>query len=845
MGKTAWNKSKVLSIYRYLVINRPLVTISTLAVLVCIIASYINQFRLDASSDSLLLENDKSLAYYRAIKSIYGSNDYLVISYTPHEELFSSKAISRLQQLHNEIAALEQIDAVTSILNAPLIESPPITLSDIAENTITLQNNNAHIGQAKKEIQNSPLYRNMLISPDGKTTALMAQFKQDDIWYRLLHERNNLRKLGLERKLTNKEKESLSKAELYFKNHNNSLQLQLKKDIATIRTILDKHRDKATIYLGGVPMITADSIDFVRSDLIVFGLSVFALLTLILTIIFNRPRWVVLAMSTCMVAGVTMMGLLGLINWPVTVVSANFISLLLILTLSILVHLIVRYRELLEQNRNASQHDLVLLTITSKFIPCLYTALTSMVAFGSLVVSNIRPIIDFGWMMVFGLSISMIVAFTIFPATLVLLKRETGVRNHNLSLSITRFFADKDKSNGKAIALIFSTITILSIIGISRLTVENRFIDYFKSSTEIYQGMEMIDNQLGGTTPMDIIIDAPSSFFADGQIDEQIYEDDLDLEIEDLFGSEEDEGEAGITGTSYWFNSYTLQQIAEIHDYIDSLDETGKVLSLTTTLRMLEKLDQEILDNNFALALLHKQLPIEMKSLLIDPYLSADGNQLRFSVRVFESDSSLKREELLNKIHHHLTTELGLESEQIKITGMLVLYNNMLQSLFQSQIMTIGVVFIAILFMFIVLFRNLSLAFIALIPNMITATLVLGIMGWANIPLDLMTITIAAICIGIAVDNSIHYIHRFSSEFNITTNYWESIKHTHDTIGCAIYYTTITIALGFSILAFSNFIPTIYFGLLTGFSMIAALIANLTLLPVLIMRFKPLGKQKQ
>ena len=829
-------KSKIISLYDRTVLGRPFAALVVVALIVCLVVSHINQFRLDASSDSLLLENDKSLDYFRAINAIYNSNDYLIITYTPKQELFADGVIEDLQHLHDELAAIERIDSVTSILNVPLIESPPITLSDVAEDIITLQHPSAQHKQAKQEILNSPLYQNLLISPDGKTTALMAQFKQDETWHWLLNKRNDLRKLRMNRKLTNGESEELLNAEQDFNNHNKSLQKQLDSDIATVRTILNKHRDKANIYLGGVPMITADSINFVRNDLVIFGVGVFALLVLILTIIFNRPRWVILAMSTCVVAGVTMMGLLGMINWPVTVVSSNFISLLLILTLSLMVHLTVRYRELLAQDQDATQRELILATVKSKFIPCLYTALTSMVAFGSLVVSNIRPIIDFGWMMVFGLTISMIVAFTIFPAALALLKREKEVRNHNISLSIPRFFANSDKHHGKAIALIFAVITLLSIIGISQLTVENRFIDYFKSSTDIYQGMEMIDSQLGGTTPMDIIIDAPTSFLADDDLDDE----DLDDEIEDLFGDDEDEGEAGITGTSYWFNSFTLQRISEIHDYLDSLDETGKVLSLTTTLRMLEKLDHEILENNFALALLHKQLPPEMKSLLIDPYLSADGNQLRFSVRVFESDSSLRRQELLDKIRHHLTNNLELEDDQVKITGMLVLYNNMLQSLFQSQILTIGVVFVAILFMFIVLFRNLSMAIIALIPNLVTAAIVLGIMGWACIPLDIMTITIAAICIGIAVDNSIHYVHRFTDEFNNCGNYWESIKHTHDTIGCAIYYTTITIALGFSILAFSNFIPTIYFGLLTGFSMIAALIANLTLLPLLILKFKPL-----
>ncbi len=840
MGNPDSISSKLVKLYDCTVLGSPRLTLLCIAIIFCAIISYINQFRLDASSDTLLLENDTSLEYYRAISAAYESDDNLIITYTPKTPLFTDGVIDDLKQLHYELASIKRVESITSLINVPLLESPPVNISDIEKEVVTLENPIAQHDLAQKEFLNSPLYRNLLISPDGKTTALMVQFKRDSTWHKLLKERNDLRKLAIERELSAKENKSLVQAETQFNTHSKSLQKQIDIDIEAVRAILNKHRDNATLYLGGVPMITSDSINFVRSDLATFGAGVFALLVLILTIIFNRPRWVFMAMTTCVIAGVSMVGLLGLINWPVTVVSSNFISLMLILTLSLLVHLIVRYRELLAKNPNANQRELLLATVQSKFIPSLYTALTTMVAFGSLVISNIRPIIDFGWMMVFGLTISMILAFTIFPAALALLKREKNVKENNIALAIPRFFVHSDESHSGFIMISFCILIILSIIGISKLTVENRFIDYYKSSTEIYQGMEMIDRQLGGTTPLEIIIDAPDSFFAK----DDVTEEDVDSELDDLFDDEDMEGEAGITGTSYWFNSFTLQQIANIHDYLDSLDETGKVLSLTTTLRMLKKLDSEILEDDFALALLYKRLPTEMKALLIDPYLSPDGNQLRFSIRVFESDPSLRREELLKKIRYHLTHELGLEDNQVKITGMLVLYNNMLQSLFQSQILTIGVVFVAILLMFIVLFRNPFMAIIALIPNLLSAAIVLGIMGWFRIPLDIMTITIAAICIGIAVDNTIHYVYRFSEEFGNCGNYWEAVRRSHETIGCAMYYTTITIALGFSILAFSNFIPTIYFGLLTGFSMIAALIANLTLLPVLIVRLKPLGKSK-
>ena len=584
-------------------------------------------------------------------------------------------------------------------------------------------------------------------------------------------------------------------------------------------------------------MIASDSIDFIRHDLLTFGIAVFVILIIILSVIFRRLHWVILAMMTCSASAMSVIGILGLLNWPVTVVSSNFVSLLLILTLSLLVHLIVRYRELHRTLANYDQRELVLETVKSKFIPCLYTSITTMVAFGSLLVSGIRPVIDFGWMMVIGIGIAQLMTFTLFPAAVVLLNKEKPTQEHDITEKLTQFLADKNKQYGRGIMLSFVLLAVLSVWGLAQLTVENRFIDYYKESTEIYQGMELIDQKLGGTTPMDVVIDAPAYFYEE-EAEEEIYEED-----DEFFDDEYGDAAVGITGSSYWFNSQMLGKIEEIHNYLDAFDETGKVISIATAVSLLKTLNEEILNNDFELAILYKKLPPVIKESLIEPYMSADGNQLRFSIRIFESDPSLQRGELLAEIKQGLNRDLGIDEEQIKVTGMVVLYNNMLQSLFRSQILTLGVVFVAILIMLAILFQNIRLAAIAIIPNIMAAGMVLGLMGWLAIPLDMMTITIAAICIGIAVDDTIHYVHRFIDEYSQHQDYWLAAQRSHSSIGRAMYYTSLTITIGFSILVFSNFIPTIYFGLLTGFSMIAALLANMTLLPLLIIRFRPLGNQ--
>jgi hypothetical protein len=603
---------------------------------------------------------------------------------------------------------------------------------------------------------------------------------------------------------------------------------------------MDQHRDRAELHLGGKPMIVADMVEFVRHDIRVFGIGVIAVLALLLAIAFRQPRWVILPLFTALATAVVTMGFLGLAGWRLTVVSSNFLALLLIFVLSLTIHLIVRYRELHVQNPDEEQRYLVRETVRSKFIPCFYMVITTMVAFGSLVVSGVRPVIDFGWIMGISLTVALIFTFTLFPAAIMLLKPGTPHKPRDLTTAFTALFPPLIERHGNLILGVAMVATALGVIGISELTVENRFIDHFHESTEIYQGMYLIDRELGGTTPLDVVIDAPAEFFEEEQ---EPFDDEDEKEIDDLWDDTDFEGDAGITGSSYWFNVFKVDEVAAIQDYLDDIVETGKVLSLSTTMEVLKQVNGGELPDNFTLAILYKRLPDEIKEALIAPYLSGDGNQLRFSVRVYESDVNLKRQDLLQRIHLHLTRELGLSDDQVHLSGILVLYNNMLQSLFRSQILSLGAVFLAILLMFIVLFRSVKLSLIALVPNLVAVPLVLGLMGGLDIPLDFMTITIAAIAIGIGVDDTIHYVHRFGEEVKVDWDYQAAVSRSHGSIGRAMYYTTVTITIGFSILMLSKFVPTIYFGILTAFAMIIALVANFTVLPVLLVKLKPYGKK--
>jgi len=791
--------------------------------------------KLDASAESIVLENDPDLRYYRSIRESYGSDDFLVITYTPFDDLLSSMSLAGLKALRDDLQELPRVSSVVTILDVPLLNSPQLSIAELtdSEEVRTLETPGVDKELARKEFLESPIYKNNLVSPNGRTTALLVNFTRDEKYASLLTTRNTLREKDVSVGLTTEESRQLKKTAKEFQDYHALIIEQEGQDIQAVRTIIAAYQDKANIHVGGARMITADMISFIEHDIRVFGVGVVGFLIVALIFFFRKLRWVTLPMLCCVTSIVVMVGFLGLLDWRITVISSNFISLLLIITMSLTIHLIVRYRILINNNPTADQKTLVFDTMRIMAKPCLYTALTTAVAFGSLVVSDIRPVIDFGWMMTIGIAFAFALNFILFPAVLTLLPLEKFTARRDLTQAFTLRMASLTQHYPKHILWGCSALAILGAWGIAQLEVENRFIDHFKSTTEIYQGMELIDTQLGGTIPLEFIIDADADFYA--SLEEAQDADDI---FDDPFADEEDSEE-----TTYWFNGDRLQKVEEIHDYLEQLPEIGKVLSIATGMKVFQQLNDGRMPEDYELAVLRKRIPEAVKKALIDPYLSKDGNQTRITMRLIESAPNLKRKELINKIKAYLIQDMGFEESNVHATGLAVLYSNLLQSLYKSQILTLGTVFVSILAMFMVLFRSLSISCLAIMPNLLAAIMVLGLMGWLGIPLDLMTITIAAITIGIAVDGAIHYIHRFQVEFKKYGNYLATVKACHGSIGIAIYYTSLTIAAGFSILALSNFIPTIYFGLLTGFAMVVALLSNLTLLAALLILFKPLGPE--
>ncbi len=783
--------------YQKNIIEKPKAVLIILLLFLIGFGFFAKDFKLDASSDTLLLENDPDLQYLREINERYGSKEFLILTYTPDELMISEKSLNNLLSLKYKIQSLNWVHSVITLLDIPLLHSSDAPLAERIQNLKTLKDEGVDKEKGFQEILNSPIFKNFVISEDGNTTGLIVYIKQDKNFKNI--DQSNSKELEEYKDLRKKQ------------NHSNILE---------IREVIKSYKNIGKIFLGGIPMIADDMMTFIKNDIVVFGIGVLLFIIATLWFVFKKVIWIVVPLSSCFFSVIIMTGLLGLLGWKVTVISSNFIALMLILTMAMNIHLSTRFLQLKKNYPDKKNSEIILLTTRKMFWPILYTVLTTIFAFLSLVVSEIKPIIDFGWMMTLGLLTSFIISFTLLPSLLnIFFNDKANIKEQNKS-KITEILCNFSLNSKSIILITTFFVILLSVIGVTRLEVENSFINYFNKKTEIYKGMKLIDDKLGGTTPLDVIIKFP--------IKEKIKSDD---EFDD-WGDEEDIDK-------YWFTKDKIDKIIKVHNYLDSLPFVGKVLSFSSILDVATQLNNNKALETLEIGVLYSKIPDSIKKEIIDPYISIENNEARISLRIKDSEKDLRRNDLINKINFDLKNQIGLKQDEYRLGGVLILFNNLLQSLFKSQILTLGFVIVGIFLMFLVLFRNLKLSLIGVIPNFIAAFFILGIIGLLGIPLDMMTITIAAITIGIAVDNSIHYIYRFKEEYAQNNNYEKTVKLCHSTVGVAILNTSITIIFGFSILVLSNFIPTIYFGVFTGLAMLLAMTSVLTLLPSLILILKP------
>ena len=783
-------------IYKKNIIGKPKF-IFFLLICVLILFGYSSKnFRLDASSETLLIEGDPDLKYLNEVNQRYGAKEFLVLTFTPNEDITSDNSVNNLLSLKYKIQSLDWVHSVVTILDLPLLNIKDETLTEKLQNFSTLKSEGIDREEGFNEILNSPVFRNFVISEDGKTTGIIVYLKQKEIEPVFKN---------------NKEKE----------NYRDNIKEQNHQNILEIREVIDGYKNVAKIHLGGIPMIADDMMTYIKNDIVIFGLGVLIFIIGTLWYVFRKLVWIVVPISCCLFSVIVMTGLLGILGWKVTVISSNFIALMLILTMAMNIHISTRFLQLKKNNPNIKKNELIFLVSQKMFWPIIYTILTTICAFLSLIFSEIKPIIDFGWMMTFGLLSSFVVTFTLLPTLLNFLEDKKVSIVENQNSKVTSSLSDLTLKRKNLIFFSTFVVIFISIFGISKLEVENSFINYFKKNTEIYKGMKLIDDKLGGTTPLDIIIKFPIS-----KIDNSENEEDWD----DM-GEDDDE--------KYWFTKDKIDKIEKVHKYLENLPAVGKVLSFSSIVNVATALNNGKALGSLEMGVLYSKIPDSIKSEIVDPYISIKDSEARINLRVKDSLPNLKRNDLINQINYDLENKLGFEKEEFKLAGVLILFNNLLQSLFKSQILTLGFVMIGIFAMFMILFKNIKLSLIGVVPNFIAAFFILGIIGMLGIPLDMMTITIAAITIGIAVDNSIHYIYRFKEEFNRIKNYEKTVSYCHSTVGIAILNTSITIVFGFSILVLSNFVPTIYFGIFTGIAMLLAMLSVLTLLPALLIKFKP------
>lgn len=789
-------------IYEKIILANPLKTIFVFSFLILFLALNATKLQIDASADSLLLQDDSDLLFTRNVSQQFGMQDILVIAFAPNDDLLSDATLSSIDALSADLLKLDRVASVNSILNVPLLQSSHAPVKELIKNIPTLQTGKVDIELAKKEFLSSPLYAQNLVSKDLKTTAIVINLKDESSL------------LGA--------KSQSAAFKQYQRDENHEF-------IKNIRAILAKYNDKGSIFLGGVNMVADDLITFVKSDLGIYGVTLLSLLIFVLWLIFRETKWIFIPILICVASILSTAGLLGLFGWQVTVISSNFVSLQLIITLSIILHLIVRYRELSRLHPHWSQKNLVLETMLSKAMPSFLAILTTIIGFSSLVFSNILPIINLGLMMSSGIAISLFLSFILFPTMLVMMPTQKPFRDFEQKFALTKVLASWVEKYGKGIIVGSILIVIFSLSGASKLIVENSFINYFKQSTEIYQGMKMIDENLGGTTPLDIIVKFKEK--APAVVKEVVLNDSF-ASFEDEFMAERDENQ-------YWFTPNKMQKILEIHDYLVSKNEIGNVQSLATLLKIGKQMNNGEPLDNFSLALLYNKLPQDIKKIILEPYLDITENTVRFATRIKDSNPNLRRADLLEQINQDLDQIVQPEIGTYRLSNLMVLYNNMLQSLFESQILTLSIVLFLLFMMFVLIFRSLSVALISIVANIVPIGIIFGFMGWLHIPLDLMTITIAAISLGIGVDDTIHYVYRYREELLVDGDYLAAMKRAHNSIGFAMYYTSFAIMLGFSVLTLSNFLPTIYFGSLTVLVMLMSLLGALLLLPRLFIIFKP------
>lgn len=776
--------------------------IAVFVLLTVLMAWFVQNFKIDASADSLLMKNNKLYIETQLINQRFSPEEFILVAYEPKDSpLFSAKTFEDIQSLSAAFKKMERVEGVTNILNVPLLSQMNSLAGDMKPQDWTWLNRRYSPEVMRNIFDKHPLYTDLLINKQMSATAIQIVFKPDQQLVKIENQITELKKKVLSDELSDADQAKIDQLKQQAEPLIEKLALTRNKEIEQIYKLVANYQDRANVYLGGAHVLAYQLIDIIQNDLVIFGSAIAIAICLLLLLIFRQLIWVAVPLVCCAVSVVITIGFFGLLDMRTTVISSNFVALQLILTLAIVIHLIVEFRQLAEEQAEASQQEIVQQTFCHKLNPCFYAGLTTAVGFVSLVFSGIQPVVSFGWMMIVAMAISILTSLVLFPAIVSLFKRSKLGQSDSFFKPLITLFQSISLTHGKVIIVIALLVLLTSIMGALKLSVENSFINYFAKSTRVYQELSYIDEQFGGTTALDVIYTIPP-----------------DQRSKDLI----------LTAKSV----QTLQKIQFAMGQFDAMGNTTSVVNFTQLAKLINK-GKPLTE--YELTAIYRLIDNSLRSQLLGSYFSVDDHQLRISSRIKDSTQGLNRAELLKNLKADIAS-VGVADNDYQLGNLFVLYQDILQRLFTSQILTMGIVYVALYIVLIAIFRSLRIATIAVIPNILSTLVIMGMMGWLKLPLDLMTITIVAIAMGIAVDDTIHFVHRFQIESKIHSNQ-QALKNTYSSIGFAMLYTSLIITLGFSLLSFSDFVPSVMFGLLTGCAMLVALLTDLTLLPALLNYF--------
>lgn len=762
-------------------------------------AWFAQRFEIDASAETLLVKGNPLFETAQRSKFRYQPSEFILIAFKPDGEgpLFSGENLTTLVQLSDQIETLDRVKATRSIANVPIFSMLESMSVDIDPNEITWETNRYSANAMARNLRNHPLYEGLLFNEAMTAVSLQVVFKQDG---RQLELDKQIFELETEDHLSEAQRRDLGRAKTEKSRLDKKLEATRIDEIEQIREIVAGFSDKGEFYLGGNNLLAFELINIIKSDLVVFGLAILVIVSILLFYFFRAFRWLVIPLVCCACSVVTTIGLLGALGLKVTVISTNVIALQIILALAIIIHLIVQYQELLAEGQYDSETDLVLKAVKLKFKPCVYAGLTTSIGFGSLIFSGVQPVISFGWMMVVAMFVTLVVSLLLFPALLlVFFHDEPDVKHHPRIATVLAWLASISKNQGKLVVAVSAIALAVGVAGCLRLSAETSFLNYFSESTDVHRELSFIDQQFGGSTPFDVLYNVP----------EKEQEQDLLLTAE------------------------AVQSLTSIHNMLNDQEAIGNVTSIADFTRIAKTVMGKPL-TEYELTALYKTLDPQLRQDLFGDYYAQGVHQTRISTRIADTTEGLNREAFINELRQNMA-DLGVSEEDYEFTNLFVLYQDILARLVDSQLKTIIIVYAAIAIVLLAVFKSLKVALICLVPNAIATALIMGLMGWAGIPLDLMTLTIAAVAMGISVDDTIHFTHRYLERSAMPNG--EPIEDTFLSVGYALVYTTIVIAVGFSALMFSNFVPSVLFGLLTCVAMVLALATDLSVLPVLLKRF--------